>query len=90
LKKPIDAMTKTPFGEDFLAPVWIGAVWYTYRREDCRELFKQETGIDISEVVKAKGLEAMVDRATGFQAEAIAKWADWVTVNFWGVEEETS
>ena len=28
----------------------------------------------------------MIDKASGFQAEAITKWADWVTVNLWGTE----
>ena len=41
---------------------------------------------DIQAVVDSKGMDKMIDEATGFTKDAVIKWADWVTVNHWGEE----
>ena len=83
---PIKGMTSTPYGEDYMAPAWVGFLKFCITEQGCRDLFKADTGIDILGVVTATGIKAQIDKATGYQADAIAKFADWVTVNLWGTE----
>lgn len=87
MKKPIKGMDQIPFGHDVMAGAWLGLIIYAFSVEDHREQFKKETGIVISDVINARGINAAIDQATGYQCDAIAKWADWVTLNLWGLEE---
>ena len=70
-----------------MVDAWFGLVLYAYGVPEHREAFKNESGIDIENVAHAMGITAMIDKASGFQSDAVAKWADWVTRNLWGVEE---
>jgi len=84
---PIKGMQLKPYGEDYMVGAWLGCLIYTYDIKAQRDLFEKETGIDIYDIVSARGIMQMIDRATGRTSEAIAKWADWVTENIWGVEK---
>lgn len=84
MKKPINGMKHTPFGHEIMGGAWLGLVIYAFSVEDNRNQFKAETGIDISDVVNSKGIKKAIDQATGYEKDAIVKWADWVTKNLWG------
>lgn len=86
MKKPIPEMTHTPYGEDYLFPGWLSCVRASISMPDFVKQFKDDTGIDILSVIHSRGLTKMIDEATGYDKVAITKWADWVTLNLWGVE----
>lgn len=88
MKKPIPEMTKEPFGEDYMFPAWMGLVCHAVNQKVYTDQFKQATGIDILNIVRSKGINAMIDAATGYQKTALIKWCDWVTENIWGEEIE--
>ena len=88
MKKPLEKMEHTPTGEEYMAGAWFALVLYAYDQASFRLEFKKETGIDIVNVVKSQGINAMIDKATGFQVVALAKWLDWVTKNLWGIDEK--
>lgn len=80
-------MTATPYGEDHLAPAFISLLLSLYDEEVVRGSFKEETGIDIEDIVSARGINAMIDESTGRTEDALIKWADWVAINYWGIEK---
>ena len=86
MKKPIKGMQQRPIGHELLGGAWLGTVIYAFSVEENRDLFEIETGINISDVINAAGLPRAIDHATGFEKEALVKWADWVTKNLWGVK----
>ena len=86
MKSPIKGMKYRPFGEDHMIGAWVACLEYALTNETLRREFKQETGIDIYDVITATGLKKMIDEATGYQKEAITQLADWVTKNLWGIE----
>ena len=88
-------MTVTPefFSSDAWDCLYSGA-WgslcaYLIEKPEIRESFRKETGKDLNSIVGRSPIEAMVDQATGYNAEIMAAWCDWVTVNFWGVETDS-
>lgn len=86
MKKPIEGMTKTPLGKDEMAPAWAGCFRWALSEKELRSKFRIETGFDVDHVLKATGINAMIDKATGYQKEMVIKFADWVTEKIWGVE----
>lgn len=84
---PIEGMKLRPYGEDYMIGAYMSLVMSAYDIELNRKLFKSDTGINIKDVVSAKGLIAMIDESTGYQKDCIVKWCDWVTENLWGIEE---
>ncbi len=87
MNKPIKGMTQIPIGEEYMVPAWVGMVRHALGAEYIKKEFKKETGFDVDHVLKATGINAIIDQKTGYQRDIIAKFADWVTVNLWGVEE---
>ena len=90
MRKPIQGMKNTPFGEDYMVGAWLGLLIYTSSKIDHwgKVQFKKETNIDIDKILSAKGINTIIDEVTGYQREAVVKWADWVTKNIWGSEED--
>ena len=84
MKPPIKGMKTKPIGHEVMAGAWLGLVAFALSNENYRAAFKEETEIDISDVINSKGINKMIDQATGYQGQAVAKWCDWVTVNLWG------
>lgn len=89
MKKPLESMEHTPSGDDHMTDAWFSLILYAYDQAPFRLEFKKETGINIVDVVKSGGLNAMIDKSTGYQEAALAKWCDWVTVNLWGCDGKT-
>jgi len=89
MKIPIKGMKIKPYGEDYMFPAWFSCVMAAYEDDEIREQFTKETNTNIKLVIQAVGLNAMVDKTTGFQEEAIIEWCDWVTKNVWGEENES-
>jgi len=77
-------MKHEPYGPDYMVGAWVALLRYLLGKEQARNDFKAETGIDIQSVVNARSLNKLIDEATGFTKDAVIKWADWVTVNHWG------
>lgn len=87
MKKPMEAMTVNPYGEDYMAGAFIACSCSLITVDVIRDLFKEDTGIDIEQVIYSSGIARMIDEATGFQESALAKWLDWVAINHWGLKE---
>ena len=55
------------------------------------DAFEKETGLSLNRLTGRSPITIMVDDATGFARDLVAKWFDWVALNVWGEEEnETS
>lgn len=91
---PIKGMTVRPDDCDGREPAlgwpgFLGAVSYCAGQREAVEQFEKDTGISLSVAFRRDGISMIVDKACGFdpRAEVMAKFADWVAVNVWGVEE---
>lgn len=86
---PILGMKLTPayWGSD---PLMMGAymshLTYCVGKPEIKARFKAETGMDLDRVLMARGLEQMVDKATGHDRATVAAFADWVTEWLWGID----
>ena len=89
---PLPGMTVTPefFGTDawkaVLGAGWVSLCEWLIQQPEVRAAFKADTGKNLDSLVNRSSLDALVDKATGYQEEIMAEWCDWVTVNHWGVE----
>jgi hypothetical protein len=82
--KPIKGMKEEPDGLPLMLDAWNGCVSFAISQPDIREVFKKNTGIDLEMLTKRSPIVAMIDKASGYEQDVIAKFADWVTVNLWG------
>lgn len=87
MSPPIEKMELRPFGEDYMFPAWMACVVSIAQNPGAVKQFKEETGHDLESVMKARGMAALIDNATGHAETVLAAWCDWVTLNVWGVEE---
>ena len=85
--KPIEGMKYEPYGEDYMAGAWISFLSFALTVPEYVTDFKKETGVDIQNVLNARGINKMIDEAAGRTKDAIIKWADFITLNYWGIEE---
>jgi hypothetical protein len=85
---PIKGMKLTPFGWPLMADAYLGLVYFLVGKPEWRDQFKADTGMDIERVLCGRGIEAMVDKATGYDQAVVARFADWVTEFHWGDEAD--
>jgi hypothetical protein len=81
---PIEGMKTEPYGLPLMSEAWFACVLWAAGKPENLKQFKEETGHDLNDVLKSRGLNKMIDQATGYDRTVIAAWADWVTKNFWG------
>lgn len=86
MNAPIKGMKKRPWGEDFMADDFLSLVDFTLSNPKALRSFKKDTGFDLEQIGAAKGIDAMIDSATGRTAEALASFGDWCC-KLWGEEE---
>jgi hypothetical protein len=86
--KPIEGMTTDPYGLPFMADAWLACVIWAAERPENIKQFKIDTGYDLTDVLKSRGLNKLIDQATGYDRKVVSAWADWVTKNYWGIEGE--
>lgn len=78
-------MKVRPWGEDFMVGGFLSLVEYNFN-SDSMESFEKDTGHNLNSIASARGLNAMIDEATGRKAEVIAAFGDWVAQTQWGIE----
>lgn len=85
---PVTGMTKTPAGVDdpLLMGAFVSCLYASLKEKNVLEAFRKDTGLDVMRAVPRSAVDQMVLRATGYQAEVFAKFADWVAENVWGLE----
>lgn len=81
---PIPGMKSTPYGWPAMAGAYMGLLFFLVSKPEVRAAFKEETGHDLDRVLLGRGIEAMVDKATGYSNDVVAAFADWVTEFYWG------
>lgn len=80
-------MTKTPLGFPAMFGAFLGCAEWAIGSEDVRADYLKATGIDLVRIVPRNGLDAMIDKATGYDPkEAISAFLDWLVVEIWGEE----
>ena len=96
MKPLLDGATVRPVGNDGEEWFWHGAyldtMMFAVSQPGTLAAFKRDTGHDLDSVIKSRGINAMIDEATGYQRKVIVAWFDWFTMNVWGeegAEEET-
>ena len=84
-------LTKTPDYSDnpVLSIAFVDFVRFALSDDDMRQAFEADTGESFAPLIKATPLERAIDQATGREAEILAAFVDWVTVNHWGEEGES-
>lgn len=71
--------------DDLSAIMWSGAVTAAAENADAVAAFKADTGLDLHPT-RRNGLEALIDRATGYEDHVLHEFIRWFTVNHWGLE----
>lgn len=86
MKPPIDGMKTIPACCDngVTAGAWLSLLSYLSKEKQVTDAFKREAGFDLPDMLKQRGINAMIDEQTGYSKSVIVAWADWVTKNFWG------
>lgn len=85
--QPIIGMTKRiAYADPLMAGAFVACCSATLNEPGAIEEFIKSTGITLP--IPRRGIEAMVDKACGYDPYAVffAKWADWVAENIWGLE----
>lgn len=71
-----------PSGQyEYLIPAWIGGLHWALGEPDVLASFRRETGNCWS---SGRGINKMIDEATGADAEFIKQFAAWFNENVWG------
>ena len=87
--KPIKGMKTDPYGLPLMMQAWIDFIRWAIGEKEIRAKFQKETDIHIENLIPRNALDAMIDEATGYDGkEMIVAFCDWVTMEFWGIEEE--
>lgn len=88
LQLPIRGMTKVPYGLAILGGAdFVACVMAMAQEHEILDIFYRETNQDLRAVIKATGIDRMIDESSGRQAAVIASFADWICTNYWGEEE---
>ncbi len=72
-------------GDEFNTLAWRDFVMFAWQQDEMRRAFTASTGVTLPSGSRTP-IEAMVDEATGAQADALAAFMRWVTVEHWGLE----
>lgn len=73
---------KCPEINPIMQGAWAACLSYTITRNDALARFQEDTGLKFCPA--KNGLEAAIDKATGFEEEFVAKFIDWFNENIWG------
>ena len=87
MKAPVEGMTVNPVGQDYMFDAWFACVLFVGTQDAARAAFTEETGFSLDAIIRARGIDAMIDKATGHDKKVLSAFCDWVTVNHWGVEK---
>ena len=68
--------------------MWAGFLRFAISEEGMRRQFTEETGIQIPKAPRSV-IEAMIDKATGYDTDWIKPFVIWATETYWGDEEDT-
>lgn len=93
---PIKGMTKVIEGHElpFIEGMFISFVSFSLGQEESIKAFTKDTGIAPPRFPNSP-IEKMIDDSCGYNPENeygafIAKFADWLTVNWWGEAENSN
>lgn len=70
----------------YMAGAFLSCVLWAGGDEAIVARFEKETQQSLTSILRARGLDAEIDKATGHQAKVISGFADWVATNLWGAE----
>jgi len=85
---PVKGMKKVPlYPDEFHMSLFVHLIQYLVAKDEIRERFQKETGKNITSLLNRSAMDKMIDSTTGYEADLIASFADWVAENFWGIEE---
>lgn len=75
------------YGDGVMEGMWIGLLVWAATKNEIVTSFKEETGLDLPNMINSRGINAMIDKATGYDRAVVVAWADFVTKHLWGEEE---
>ena len=87
---PIKGMKTIPefHNNDMMMGAFIGLIRYAWNNDEIRHEFEKTTGINLGHIIPRNPIEAMIDKACGYDGkDEIIVFADWVNVNLWGEEK---
>jgi hypothetical protein len=67
-----------------MAAAWIGCLSWASQHDKICAQFTADTGHRVFWMQRRVPLEAMIDKATGYEATVINAFVDWVNENLWG------
>lgn len=85
-KPPIEGMKTMPYGLPLMFDFWFACCLWAATDPDLQVGFMMDTGYSIQRIIKARGIDALIDKSTGYDKTVVVAWCDWVTANVWGEE----
>lgn len=70
--------------EEYLHPAWFGCLSWAIGKPEFIDAYCKESGNSWQPSV---GINAMIDKATGVDAEFMKGFANWMNQNIWGENE---
>ena len=79
------SMTKIPFGNQ---EAFFSFAVYAIDKSEIINQYKDETGVDLNDLVTRTALDKVIDESTGYTNELMSKFLDWLVINHWGEEDD--
>ena len=88
---PVEGMKVTPYGwgDPILSGAFLACANWAASENDAMSAFEKETGLNLNRLAGCSPITAIVDDATGFSRDLVAKWFDWVALNVWGDDSDS-
>jgi hypothetical protein len=86
---PVKGMKLIPMGMPLMFEAWAGCVGWAVDNQEIREAFRQQTGFKLENLIQRAPIDAMIDKATGYEQQVLAAFCDYVTEHIWGQQEKS-
>jgi hypothetical protein len=87
---PVNGMKLIPMGMPLMFEAWAGCVGWAAEQKEVRENFTTVTGFKLEHLIGRASIDAMIDKATGYEQQVLAAFCDYVTEHIWGQQEKST
>lgn len=95
-KPPLFGMKEIPYGLPLMYDAWVGCVTWAIGKPEIRNQFNIDTGIDLNLLIQDSFKYDLGSSDRQISKEdfihnnrVMTDFCDWVTVNIWGVDDES-
>lgn len=83
---PVKGMKVIPYGLPLMGDAWAGCMMWAIGKHEVRQVFTEETGLSLEDLVCQSGFARMIDEATGYRRDVVMRFLDWATERLWGID----